>query len=205
MRKLLCIISLSLASLFSGMAQNQSRIIEQINSAGAAVKSLECDFTQTKHIKLLNDKMVSTGKLYYAQSGSLRWEYVSPYSYIFILSDSKVLLKNSDRSDVIDVNQNKMFRSIAKMMGDCIVGKCLSDASSFQTSISESPSEWVATLVPLKKDLKQMWSKLVLHFDPAAKCVKVVEMYETTGDKTIIEMKNIKMNKAIDPKVFSVQ
>ncbi len=183
----------------------EQQIIDKIGQAAQNMKSMQCDFVQTKNLKLLNDKMVSKGRMYYQQTNKLRWEYTSPYTYTFILNDSKVLLKKGDRNDVIDVNQNKMFKEIARMMMNSVVGKCLSDKKSFKTSIKETPDEWVATLIPQKSDMKQMWTRLILHFDRKQMAVTKVEMHEKSGDSTIIELQNTETNKTINAKVFAIQ
>lgn len=203
MRKFLFTLFISMLPIVS-MAQSEADIIKQIDRANAEMKSLECDFVQTKHLKLLNDKMVSYGKMYYQQPSQLRWEYSKPYTYVFILNSNQVLLKNAQREDVVDVNNNKMFKEIVRLMMGSVVGSFLSDDKSFDVKITTSGNEWVATLLPLKRDMKQMWTKLVLHFDSAQKRVSQVEMFEPSGDYTTIELKNIRQNAAINPAVFSI-
>ena len=168
------------------------------------IKPIKFNIRVFNRPKILNDKMVSEGKMSYQQPSALRWEYTSPYTYTFILNDNKILLKNNRRSDVIDVNQNKMFKEIARIMMNSIVGKCLTDDKAFKTTIAETPAEWVATLLPQKKDMKQMWTKLILHFDRKQNAVVKVEMFEKSGDFTVIDLKNAKTNKPIDKKVFAV-
>lgn len=204
MRKFLVALFFCL-SMIVASAQDQKAIIEKINQVCAEMKTMECDFVQTKHMKILNDKMVSEGRMSYQQPNALRWEYTTPYTYTFILNDNKILLKNNRRSDVIDVNQNKMFKEIARIMMNSIVGKCLTDDKAFKTTIAETPAEWVATLLPQKKDMKQMWTKLILHFDRKQNAVVKVEMFEKSGDFTVIDLKNAKTNKPIDKKVFAVE
>ena len=177
---------------------------KEIQQAAAAVKTMQCDFVQTKHLKLLNDKMVSRGRMYYQQSDRLRWEYTSPYTYTFILNGQKVLLKNSRRNDVIDVRQNKVFREIAQIMMNSVVGKCLSDEKDFRTTIRTTPTEWVATLEPQRKDMRQMFQQIILHFSRQQKMVSEVELIEKKGDRTIIELKNVKTNAPIAPALFAV-
>jgi len=204
MRRLAAILAVCLLP-FLASAQNEKQIIEKINKASSEMKSLECDFVQTKYLTILDDKMVSQGKMYYQQPNMLRWEYTTPYKYTFILNSDKVVLKNSNRTDVIDVNQNKIFKEIARLMMNSILGKSLSDEKSFVTSIAETQTEWVATLVPVKKDMKQMWTKIVLHFDRTKNAVVKVEMHENSGDYTVIDLKNIKMNKSLGADTFSVE
>mgnify|MGYP003543916239 CR=1 FL=1 len=59
-------------------------------------------------------------------------------------------------------------------------------------------------LAALKKDMKQMWNKLILHIDSADKIVFKVEMHEPTGDYTIIDLTDIKTNQSIGSEVFKI-
>ena len=200
---ILCVLGL-LAAVSNAQTFEQSDMIEQINKASAQMQSLECEFVQTKFLNILDDKMVSRGKMYYQQADKLRWEYTSPYTYTFILNQNQVLLKNDNRSDVIDVNQNRIFKEIARMMMNSIVGNCLSDAKSFKTTVEVSGNDWIATLIPLKRDMKQMWNRLILHINPEMKVVYKVEMHEPSGDYTIIDLLDIKTNVSIRQEVFNI-
>lgn len=201
------IISLAfiLASL-TALAQGGEAQMRQIIAATAqAMKTMQCDFVQTKQLRMLNDKMVSEGRMYYSQKDKLRWEYTKPYQYIFILNGDRVLLKNKQRSDVIDVAQNKLFREIARIMMGSVVGDCLNDERTFKVSLVQSGGEWMATLVPQRKDMKQMFQRIVLHFDQQQGVVNRVVLTERGGDETTIELKNIRKNETITPSLFAVE
>lgn len=206
MKKLLLVIVA--VFITTAMAHSQStadaKIKQQINAVSSKMQTMQCDFVQTKYMKLLNDKMVSQGKMYYQQSDKLRWEYTSPYTYTFVLNGSKVMLNKGKRSDVINVNQSKFFKEIARIMMNSVVGKCLTDEKDFKVSISSTATQWVATLVPQRKDMKQMFQKIVLYFSRSAKMVSTVELIEKKGDRTVIQLKNVKTNSPINAKVFSV-
>lgn len=206
MKKLLLSLVLMLVCASAAFAQSaaDAKIIQQINAVASKMRTMQCDFVQTKHMKMLNDKMVSHGKMYYQQSDKLRWEYTSPYTYTFVLNGSKVLLSKGKRNDVINVNQSKFFKEIARIMMNSVVGKCLSDKKDFRTSIATTNSEWIATLVPQRKEMKQMFQKIVLHFNKSRKMVSTVELVEKKGDRTVIQLTNVKTNSPINAKVFSV-
>lgn len=180
------------------------QVRQEISQIASKMKSMKCEFVQTKQLKMLNDKMVSKGKMYYQQGNKLRWEYESPYKYVFILNESKVVLKNNSRNDVIDVNQNKMFREIVRIMMNTVVGKCLTDEKDFKVGIETSPSEYIATLLPLRKDLRQMFNKIILHFNRQKKMIVFVELLEKNGDKTLIELKNVQTNVSIQASLFAI-
>lgn len=194
----LCLLNLSAQKV------NEANVKQQINAIASKMKTMQCDFVQTKYLKMLNDKMVSRGKMYYQQSNKLRWEYTSPYTYTFVLNGSRVLISKGKRNDVINVNQSKFFKEIARIMMNSVVGKCLTDSKDFKVSLAGSSAEYVATLYPQQKQMKQMFQKIILHFNKQKSTVFKVELIEKKGDRTIIELKNVKNNVPINAKVFDI-
>ena len=216
MKRLLLLIVLSgLLLPLAAQTKHDTQIRQHINQAASALQTMQCDFVQTKHIQMLNDKLVSKGRMYYRQPDMLRWEYTSPYTYTFVINGDKVLLSNRQRNDVIDINQNKLFREIARIMMNTVVGKCLTDDKDFRTTLSETPSEWIATLVPQRKEMKGLFQKIILHFNrqiatphsaPTEKAmVSQVELIEKKGDRTLIELKNVRTNEAVNASLFTVR
>lgn len=186
--------------------QTASQLQAQVAEVTANMRTLQCDFVQTKHVKMLNENMVSRGRMFYMRNDRLRWEYNTPYAYTFILNGDKVLLNNGNtkRNDVIDVNKNKVFKEISRIMVSSVVGSCLTDDKTFKTTVTTSDAEWIATLVPVRKDIKQMFDKIILHFDKKRKVVTKIEMTERNGDKTTIVLQNIRTNENISANMFTV-
>ena len=105
---------------------------------------------------------------------------------------------------MINVNQSKFFKEIARIMMNSVVGKCLNDKKDFKVSFSANSSEYIATLLPQQKQMQQMFQKIVLHFNRQHAIVSKVELVEKRGDCTVIEMKNVKVNSPINAKVFTI-
>lgn len=195
-------------SLIGGLAAqtiNEQQIISEISKSTSSIKTMQCDFVQTKSLKMLGDKMVSKGKMYCSQPSQLRWEYTTPYTYTFVLNDNNVMLKSGSRSDVIDINQNKMFKEIARIMMNSVLGKLLTDKKDFSVTVKQNGKQYVATLTPLRKDLKQMFTHILLHYDIKEGMVKTVVLKEKNGDSTTIELTNIKKNSPINASVFEIK
>jgi outer membrane lipoprotein carrier protein len=60
-------------------------------------------------------------------------------------------------------------------------------------------------MIPLRKNMKQMFKTIVIHFDKKKKYVTKVELLEKNGDKTIIELQNISINEAISASLFNIR
>ena len=108
MNYIILTILFSLSSITSALAQTSA--IDEISKASQAVGTVEADFTQTKRLKMLNDAMVSKGRMWCTQPNRLRWEYTTPYASLFILNDDKVLFRNSKRSNTLNANRHKRIR-----------------------------------------------------------------------------------------------
>lgn len=176
----------------------------EIAATAASLTSIQCDFVQTKHLKMLNDKMVSYGRMYYQKSNKLHWEYTKPYAYTLILNGQQVYMKNAKGTTTVNAQSSKLFREIGRIMMNCVMGKSLTNTKDFRVTMTETSGEWAATMVPLRKNMKQMFTKIVLHFNKARKTVAAVDLYEKNGDRTNILLKNVINNKPINAKVFAL-
>jgi outer membrane lipoprotein carrier protein len=78
------------------------------------------------------------------------------------------------------------------MSGQSLVGD-----QDFQVSLAaadEKKTEWVATLVPRRKEVRRMFASIILRVSSAKWLVRQVELVEPKGDRTVIELNNIKIN-----------
>ena len=206
MKRHIYILILSLAAL-TGAAQTpqERQAIQQVSRAAAAMKTMQADFVQTKHLRMLGEKMVSRGRMCYQQSDRLRWEYTKPYAYTFILNGNSVMMSKGGHRDVVDVNRNKVFREIAQMMMSSVVGTCLTDSKRFKVSMTVDKQTCTATLLPQKKDVKAMFTRIVLVFNRKTSVVSKVIMYEKNGDRTEITLDNVRIGAAVSPTEFTIK
>lgn len=199
---LLCASLSALGAVYKPLTEAQAaEAIQKIDASCAGIKSLKADFKQVKDIAILNEKMVSTGKMWFS-GGMLRWEYVSPYTYLFILNKEKVLLQSSQTSSKMDVNSNRLFKSIARIIMNSITGQGLSGSGDFKVKMFLDGGCYVAELEPLKKEMRQMFKTVRLHFDKDLK-VSEVDLVDNSGE-TVISILNAEYNKTVDAKVFVV-
>ena len=184
-------------------AEQQKQIVEKIDKASSAMKTMQCDFTQTKRMKMLSKDMQSKGVLYFKRPDKLRWQYTSPYDYTFIMNGDKVQIKSMKSTKNIDVQQNKMFRQITNIILSSITGGTLRTSADFTVELWQQDKSYFVKLYPKKKELKQLYQYLEIWFDPALTKVSTVKMMEKTGDMTIVNLLNTKYGVTINEKMFA--
>lgn len=205
MRNFILSLIAVLVSVAAAAQPAKEDIIKEIIETGSSMKSLQCGFVQTRKMSIMSTEAVSEGTMHYQQPDKLRWEYLTPYKNIFVLSGTEALLQNEARAEVVDIEQNRRFKGIARLMTGSISGSFLSDDKSFDVSVEETPQEWVVTLVPLRREMKQMWTRIVMHFDRSQKHVSSIGLYEQSGDCTEITFNKVVKNGAIAPETFNIR
>ena len=206
----LCLMAASLAghaqALEKADAAQQKAMVEKISQTAASIRTMECQFSQVKTLGFLNDKLTSGGRmLFVAEGGKLRWEYQQPYSYTFILNGDKAYIRSAKSRQTIDIRQSRLFQSIAEVMMNSVTGKSLTTSRDFGCEMYSRGDEWQAVLTPKRKELKKLFSTIRLHFSSGRQMVTQVEMAETSGDTTVITLKNVKTNGRVDEKMFAAQ
>jgi len=205
-RGCLFIVCCLLAVALPAQTLSEQDIIKKMASAAEKTRTVRADFTQTKYSKMLKNAQTSQGKLFCELPDKLRWEarkgarskeqgareYQQPEQYSCSLPPAPCPLKGGVHTPP---KGGRVGGKIARMIMSCVSGKCLTDSKAFQVSArSIRPGEYVAELLPLKKEMKRMYAKLVLHFDVKEETVNEVELYEKNGDRTVIKLHDIRIN-----------
>lgn len=184
-------------------AEQQKQLIDKIDKAATTMTAMQCDFTQTKSMKLLSKEMQSKGIMLFKRPDRLRWKYTAPYDYTFILNGNKISINSAKSKKSIDANKNKMFRYITTIILNSITGGGLKSAADFRVEAYKAGDSYFARLYPKKKELKQIYDNIEIHFNPQLTMVSMVKMKEKTGDMTVVKLINVKTNVAVDEKMFA--
>lgn len=197
-RFILSVVCCLLSVVMTAQGLSEQKMIEKMAAAAEKIKTVQCTFTQTKQSKMLSKVQVSEGKMFCQQPDKLRWEYTSPKASA-IIYDGTVSPNSSKEGEKRDAAPSPLGRAgermMARMIMNSVAGNCLTDSKTFDVSAKELPTKYVATLIPLKKDIKRLYSKLVLHFDIRQETVTEIELYEKNGDRTLIELHDVQINK----------
>jgi outer membrane lipoprotein-sorting protein len=199
---LLCVLSVPLcAQTGFKLVKDTVLLKEKINHISKETNSLESDFIQVKTLSMLSEKITSKGHFCFKKDNLLRWEYVSPYTYIIVINKEKVLIKDENKLKKYDMNSNKIFKEINDIMISCINGNIL-NSNKFKIVYSENDKGYRLELTPLAKGMKESLKKIYMYFDKAVTSVIKLEMVESTDDFTVIDFTNKKVNGDIPAEKF---
>ena len=81
-------------------------------------------------------------------------------------------------------------------------GKKLFDTSVFDVALYDDNGFWRAEMTPKRREMKRMFSQLVFLFDKQTRGIRRVEFVEAGGDVTSIRFEEIKIDEAIEDRLF---
>lgn len=175
---------------------------KQFTAESAKVHSIESAFTQEKVLTALTEKITSNGKFWFKRSNRVKIEYIKPYTYTVIMNGDKMLLKDDQKENRVNVKSNKMFQQINQIMIDCVQGTVL-DSKDFNVTAFEDERTYLLQMVPVSRTLREFFSTILLKVDKKDFTATSIEMNEKSGDSTTIVFKDKKLNTQFSDAVFA--
>ena len=197
MKKIYLIVILILTSIFS-FAQTEEEVMEMLTQNAASMKCMQCSFTQQKTMAMLSEPSVSEGLMSYNSPDKMRWEYTSPYSFALVVDGEKITHIADGKEEVLDAKSGRMYQGIVNIIMSSATGKKLFDKSAFEVAITDNGEFWKAEMKPKKHNMKRMFGMLTFYFDKSNNTISKVEMTETSGDVTLIQFYDMKINELCD-------
>lgn len=165
----------------------RDKAVETILKANDIRTSLQFRFVMTRHSALLTEDLVSRGRAWYVYPDKVRWEVEQPRPSVFILNGETVT----------DRRQQTLLRNVSK-----IGEKGLINDTDFTVTVYETPRQWQVDLIPLRRDLSQLFSRITLLADPASGALRSVVLTETGGDITSLELQSLVKGQPLDGQLF---
>jgi outer membrane lipoprotein-sorting protein len=178
---------------------------QKLSEASRAANTIQSDFIQEKHLTVLSDKIVSSGKFYFKKENQLRWEYISPIKYLIILSNNKVYIKDDNKTNQYDLGSNKVFKEINSVMSGAVQGNLLQDETKYKSAFYENSKNYLVILTPIDKIMKDYIKSIYLYFDKKNFSVTMLKLVENSDDYTLIQFNNRKQNLALSADLFKIK
>lgn len=175
---------------------------QKLATQSAAVNSLTAKFTQEKNLKVLKEKLKSTGDFSFKRPDKVRMEYKSPFQYLMVINRDKISIKDGQKTSNYNTANNKMFAAIKQLMMDCMQGRIV-DNKSFQTEVFENAGQFLCVMKPVKPELKNTFTEIHVYLSKDDLLVSKLDMKEHGGDNTLIMLLEKKVNATIPDSAFS--
>ncbi|GAB6193522.1 LolA family protein [Desulfocastanea catecholica] len=167
------------------------------------LQSIQADFVQEKHLKILVRPLVSTGTLSFQAPQSLRWEYQTPVPSILLLHGGRVQ-KFIARDGRLVEDKGMGLDSMQVVLGQIsswLDGR-FTDSEMFRVSFVDDRT---ILLTPKQQALAGVISSIELQLADRKGLLDAVTIYEGPESYTRMTFSNRVLNKQIPAAVFTVK
>jgi outer membrane lipoprotein-sorting protein len=187
---LILLLAVGVGAVTYNAQQTEDEMIEAIIKACSEMNSMKCDISQTRHIPLMDEPQISSGTMIYIRPSRFCLNYVEPFEWKLKVDGDNVMTG----TESADGDAGRLFKGISGMILGCMSGDMLKDKRTFRVSVTDTGNEWTAQLTPLRRDMKKMFNRIELGFDPGTRLLKRLTMEEAGGGSTEILISNVRLN-----------
>ncbi len=187
-----CLLSLGWADSWDGIRSNAGQLT-----------SVQADFTQEKHLRILARPIISKGIFVFQAPSSLRWQYLSPIQSLLLMHDGstrKFFQQDGKLTEERTMNMDAM-QVISQEISQWLAGR-FTDNPTFQAELQ--PGRMIV-LTPKQKGLAQLISRIELVLSDQPGLMESVTIYEGKDSYTRLAFSNAVLNQDIKPTVFTNQ
>ena len=156
----------------------------QLADENKKITTIECDFIQYKHLVIMNEPLVSSGKFYVMPNDRVCLDYSSPSPYLILLSGQKVQITTNGKSNVYDMSSYQMVTVMKSMLSSCLTGDFSGAGRDYRMSVSEDKTIFHVEIEPLNKKIKKYLQKIEVAFDKKDLSINQLIVREPSGDYT---------------------
>ena len=164
------------------------------------------DFTQTRTLTVLNQPLVSHGKVW-VKPGAFRWELGQPAQTIVLRNPNQLLiiyprLKRAEKYPLDGVPTGPMRDALALLDASLPRDRATMEKSFSLLSAAETNSTLQMTLQPRSEAARKMIGQVVIGFHTNDFTIAATEMKFADGSKLHNDFTNVVLNQPIESKMF---
>jgi outer membrane lipoprotein-sorting protein len=211
--KLFLIFALSFFTVVKAIAQvpkgytavsNTTSLQTSLAATAKKTQTIASDFTQVKHMKMMNDKVNSKGKFYFKKEDKIRIEYTSPFQYLLVMNGGQIMVRDENKTNKINTRNSKTMQSVNKVMMDCMRGTVFGNKD-FSVKAFETKSQYLLQLTPANSNMKGLFARIDVYVEKSDNSVSKLVMNENGGDYTDMNFTNKKINTNLADALFSTR
>ncbi|MBQ6955802.1 MAG: outer membrane lipoprotein carrier protein LolA [Bacteroidales bacterium] len=193
------IILLSIVlSFVASLSAQQWKTMADVEARAAAtmlldevkkVKKLDRKFEQVKQSPMTTTPAVSKGTMHYESPDALTWSYETPFAFSMEIRGEKMTARRDGQVVPLGSRQQMGMKSMMKMIVGMSSGSSLFDDKTFDWTMAEGVGGYKVEMTPKNKNMRRMFTKVVLFFDKATKLVTGIELTESDSSLTTITFK----------------
>ena len=186
----------------SARTQNASAVVSGIQKKYASINDLNSSFTQETWIKDLQEKIVSSGKVWFKKPGMMKWQYEEPWKDTIVSDGKKVWYLDSRENQVTEMELESVW---ADSLGSYTIISILEDLDRlFDVRLGAgSTDKRGSILLDLKQKEQEQSKQVTIAVDPKTYMLREIIIGDIFGNTTVIKLGAPEVNLNIPNSFFT--
>ena len=180
----------------SAQTAQEKEAFNRIVASTTGMKTMTADFTETKHLEMLSDDVIQSGKLWYRSPSFMRWEYSKDFYGVYSPKGAYMV-----RGGKRDGGLTRGFSQTARMVTG-LISNLSDNIKDYKVSYAKDGKDLKITAVPVSPKMKGMVDCVVMKFDIATCLIKSFEIRNKAG-YTLITFSSVKRDAEMDSQLFN--
>ncbi len=208
MRKIALAVALFAASFLltaePSRTQDTDAVVKGIQKKYASINNLHSAFTQETQIKDLDEKITSSGKVWFKKPGMMKWQYEQPWKDTIVSDGKKVRYFDSRENQVTEMELENVW---ADSLGSYTVISILEDLDRLfdVRQGAGSTDERGNILLDLKQKNHEQSKQVAIAVDPKTYMLREIIIGDIFGNTTIIKLGTAEVNLGIADSFFEFE
>ena len=176
--------------------------LKAIEAAQAETRTVRARFTQTKHLSLLDEPLVSTGRFVFKRPDRMRLEIESPRAATILINGRQISLPGISERDQQQLSMTPMaamFTELGAMFG----GSTAAFGRNFQVAATPVEGAVEVTLTPTLPAWQRLFRTIQLRFAGPDLVISAMRLDDALGDRLDIVMSDVQRNQDVPDSMFT--
>ncbi len=178
-------------------------VLNRLEEMAAAVKTLQSEFVQEKHLAIFRENLVSQGRFFFQKPDRLRWELVAPVQTGFVLNggEGRRWHGRTGRTEVFRLEREPIMKLVAEQLL-AWAGADFQRLRQEYSIIVLNTEPVTLRLEPLGAAAGNFLDHLQVTFAAGERHMETIEVHEKSGDFTRIRFGAARLNAPVPPGTF---
>jgi outer membrane lipoprotein-sorting protein len=176
--------------------------LEVLKAAQASTQTVDARFVQTKHLSLLDEPLVSTGRFRFRRPDHVRLDVETPQPSTILIAGRSVTIPGlaaSEQRALADSPMAAMFTEL----GAVFAGNLDRAPAHFTVEARGAGDAIEVSLTPTAPDYQRLFRTIALRFAGPQTIIESMRLDDALGDRLDVELRDVRRNVDLPDAVFA--
>ncbi len=197
----LLVLALARTAVAHAACDTTDACLKAIEAAQAETRTVSARFTQTKHLSLLDEPLVSTGRFLFKRPDRMRLDIESPRPATIVINGRDISIPGMSESDKQQLAMTPMAAMFTEL-GAMFSGSAMALRQHFTVVATPADGAVEVTLTPTVADWQKLFHMIQLRFAGPDLVISSMQLDDALGDRLEIVMSDVHRNVDLPDSAF---